>query len=160
MVYAFARVGAVLKMRAEDVYIQGRQTWLRLHEKGGKRHEMPAHHLLDQYLDEYRTAAGLGSDPKGFLFRTAEGRSARLTGDPMAQADAYRMIRRRAIACGLKTKIGNHSFRATGITEYLCNGGKLEIAQQMAAHESARTTGLYDRREDDVSVDEVERIRI
>jgi integrase len=78
----------------------------------------------------------------------------------MAQADAYRMIRRRAFACGLKTKIGNHSFRATGITEYLRNGGKLELAQQMAAHESARTTGLYDRRDDEISLDEVERILI
>ena len=160
MVFAFARVGAVLKMRADDVYVQGRRTRLRLHEKGGKRHEMPAHHLLDRYLEEYRTAAGLASDPKGFLFRTAKGRSARLTGEPMAQADAYRMIRRRALACGLKTKIGNHSFRATGITEYLRNGGKLEIAQQMAAHESARTTELYDRRDDEVSLDEVERILI
>jgi integrase len=78
----------------------------------------------------------------------------------MAQADAYRMIQRRALACELKTKIGNHSFRATGITEYLRNGGKLEIAQQMAAHESARTAGLYDRRDDEVSLDEVERILI
>ena len=121
---------------------------------------MPAHHVLDQYLEKYRGAAGLASDPKGFLFRTAKGRSGRLTDEPMAQPDAYRMIRRRAVACGLKTKIGNHSFRATGIAEYLRNGGKLEIAQEMAAHESASTTGLYDRREDDVSVDEVERILI
>ena len=59
-----------------------------------------------------------------------------------------------------RTQIGNHTFRATGITEYLRNGGKLEIAQRMANHESARTTGLYDRREDDVSLDEVERILI
>jgi len=160
MIYSFARVGAVLKMRAEDVYVQGRRTWLRLHEKGGKRHEMPAHHLLDQYLEEYRMAAGLKHDPKGFLFRTAKGRSGRLSTDPLAQADAYRMIRRRALACGLQTRIGNHSFRATGITEYLRNGGKLEIAQQMAAHESARTTGLYDRRDDELSLDEVERILI
>ena len=160
MVFAFARVGAVLKMRVEDVYVQGRRTWLRLHEKGGKRHEMPAHHLLEEYLHGYIKAAGLESDPKGYLFRSARGRSGKLTGDPLAQADAYRMIRRRALACGLKTKIGNHSFRATGITEYLRNGGKLEIAQQMAAHESARTTGLYDRRDDEISLDEVERIAI
>jgi integrase len=145
---------------AESEHGRGRRTWLRLHEKGGKRHEMPAHHLLDQYLEEYRNAAGLVSDPKGFLFRTAKSRSGRLTDEPMAQADAYRMIQRRALACGLKTKIGNHSFRATGITEYLRNGGKLEIAQQMAAHESGRTTGLYDRRDDEVSLDEVERILI
>ena len=78
----------------------------------------------------------------------------------MRQADVYRMIARRALAAKVRTKIGCHSFRATGITEYLRNGGKLEIAQQMANHESARTTGLYDRRTDQVSLDEVERIVI
>jgi integrase len=70
------------------------------------------------------------------------------------------MIRRRAKTTGIQTKIGNHTFRATGITAYLKNGGKLEIAQQIAAHESSRTTGLYDRRDDDVALDEVERILI
>lgn len=88
------------------------------------------------------------------------GRTGQLSDKPMTQPDAYRMIGRRAIAAGIRTKIGNHSFRATGITEYLRNGGKLEIAQQMANHESARTTGLYDRRNDQVSLDEIERIVI
>lgn len=69
-------------------------------------------------------------------------------------------LRRRAKTAGIQTKIGNHTFRATGITAYLKNGGKLEIAQQIAAHESSRTTGLYDRRDDDVNLDEVERISI
>lgn len=78
----------------------------------------------------------------------------------MRQADVYRMIQRRAENACIRTKIGCHSFRATGITEYLRNGGKLEIAQRMANHESARTTGLYDRRQDQVSLDEVERILI
>jgi integrase len=78
----------------------------------------------------------------------------------MSQVDVYRMIRRRAAGAGIKTKIGCHTFRATGITGYLRNGGKLEVAQQMANHESARTTGLCDRRNDQVSLDEVERILI
>ena len=78
----------------------------------------------------------------------------------MSQSYVWRMINRRAEQAGIKTKIGCHTFRATGITEYLRNGGKLEIAQQMANHESARTTGLYDRRNDQVSLDEVERILI
>jgi len=160
MIYSFARIGAALKMRGEDVYVQGRRTWVRLHEKGGKQHEMPCHHNLDTYLHAYTEAAGIAADDKGFLFRTAIRRSTRLSERPMSQADAYRMIRRRAIAAGILTRIGNHSFRATGITEYLRNGGKLEIAQQMANHESARTTGLYDRRSDQVSLDEVERIVI
>lgn len=160
MVYTFARVGAALKMRVEDVYIQGKRTWVRLHEKGGKRHEMPCHHSLETYLHEYLEGAGLVGEAKGILFRTATKRGGRLTDRPMSQPDAYRMIRRRAAHAGIWTQVGNHSFRATGITEYLKNGGKLEIAQQMANHESARTTGLYDRRDDQVSLDEIERILI
>jgi site-specific recombinase XerD len=161
MTYTFARVGAAAgKMRVEDVYTQGRRTWVRLHEKGGKRHEMPCHHKLDEYLHAYIAAAGIEGDRKGWLFRTTEGRSGALTDRPMSQADVYRMIRRRADDAGIMTRIGCHTFRATGITEYLRNGGKLEVAQQMANHESARTTGLYDRRNDQVSLDEVERILI
>ena len=160
MVYTFARVGAALQMKVEDVYVQGRRTWIRLHEKGGKQHDMPCHHNLDEYLHAYIAAAGIVGDEKSYLFRTARGRSGTLANRPMTQSDAYRMIGRRAAAAGILTKIGNHSFRATGITEYLRNGGKLEIAQQMANHESARTTGLYDRRNDQVSLDEIERIVI
>jgi len=160
MVYTFARVGAVTKMRVEDIYVQGRRTWVRLHEKGGKRHEMPCHHNLDEYLQAYIEAAHIGADAKGYLFRTALGRTKQLSERPMSQADVYRMICRRAKDAGVRTRIGCHSFRATGITEYLRNGGKLEVAQQMANHESARTTGLYDRRNDQVSLDEVERIVI
>ena len=160
MVYTFARVGAAIKMRVKDVYVQGRRTWVRLHEKGGKRHEMPCHHNLDEYLQAYIEGAQIGADAKGYLFRTALGRTRQLSERPMSQADVYRMIGRRAKDAEVHTKIGCHSFRATGITEYLRNGGKLEVAQQMANHESARTTGLYDRRNDQVSLDEVERILI
>jgi integrase/recombinase XerD len=160
MVYTFARVGAATGMKVEDYFIQGRRGWVRLHEKGGKRHELPTHHNLDAYLEAYLTGAALDTDPKGPLFRTAVGKADALTARPMRQADVYRMIRRRAEAAGIRTKIGCHTFRATGITAYLRNGGRLEVAQQMAAHESPRTTGLYDRRGDDVSLDEVEKIAI
>ena len=160
MVYTFARIGAALKMRVEDVYTQKRRTWIRLHEKGGKQHEMPCHHNLEAYLHAYLEKAGLSQLPKGYLFPTANGRTGILTERAMSQSDAYRMIGRRMVDAGIVTKIGNHSFRATGITEYLRNGGRREVAQQMANHESARTTGLYDRREDEVSLDEVERIVI
>lgn len=133
---------------------------MRLYEKGGKQNEVPAHHNLDTYIEAYIKGAGLQEDPKGLLFRTVAGKTGRLTILPLSQADAYRMIRRRAKAAGIKTKIGNHTFGATGITAYLKNGGKLEIAQQIAAHESSRTTGLYDRRDDDLNLGEVERIGI
>jgi len=160
MTYTFARVGAVLGMRVEDYYPQGKRWWVRLHEKGGKQHEMPAHHKLEAYLDEYIQQAGIAQDRKGFLFRTAVGKTKTLSDRPMAQVDVYRMIRRRARDAGILTPIGCHTFRATGITNYLENGGTLEKAQFMAAHESARTTGLYDRRGDEVTLDEVERIAI
>ena len=160
MVYSFARVGAVLGMRVEDFFGQGRRGWVRLHEKGGKLHEVPTHHNLDKYLEAYIAAAAIGDDHKGPLFRTTRARTGELTESAMLQSDVWRMIRRRAADADIKTEIGCHSFRATGITAYLQNGGKLEFAQQMAAHESARTTGLYDRRSDEISLDEVEKIGI
>ena len=159
MVYTFARVGAVTRMRVEDVYTQRRRLWVRLHEKGGKLHDMPCHHSLEDWLHEYIHGADL-DDAAGVLFRSARGPQGALSERPMSQVDVYRMIGRRATAAGILTRIGCHSFRATGITEYLRNGGKLEIAQQMANHESARTTGLYDRRGDQIKLDEVERIAI
>ena len=159
MVYTFARVGAAIQMRVDDVYVQARRSWVRMHEKGGKQHEMPCHHNLENWLHAYIEGAQLG-EGKGWLFRSAAGRTGRLSEVPMGQADVFRMIGRRAEAAGIRTRIGCHSFRATGITEYLRNGGKLEIAQQMANHESARTTSLYDRRADQINLDEIERIAI
>lgn len=156
LVYTFARVGAAIQMRQEDVYRQGGRLWVRLHEKGGKQHEMPCHHQLERYLEAYLSA--MPRVPKSWLFRTTVGRTGSLTDRPMTQPDVYRMIQRRAEAAGLETKVCCHTFRATGITEYLRHGGRLEVAQQMANHESARTTGLYDRRLDLVTSDEVERI--
>lgn len=161
MVYTFSRVGAALQMKVKDYFVQGRRSWVRLHEKNGKEHDVPCHHTLDQYLDEYIAAAGIAGEPDGPLFRTAVGKTGALTRNPMWQQDAYRMIQRRARAAGIKTKIGNHSFRATGITAYLKHpNSRLEIAQQLANHESPRTTKLYDRREEEVSLDEVEKIAI
>lgn len=157
--YTFARVSAGVHMKVEDFYIQGRKSWIRLREKGGKVHELPAHPNLDTYLTEYLTAAGLTADSKSPLFRAVPGKKGQLGAKPLSRHDAYRMIRRRAQAAGIRSKIGCHSFRATGITTYLKNDGRLEIAQQMAGHASARTTSLYDRRGDEVALDEVLRIR-
>src|SRR4051794_38804477 len=160
MTYAFARIGAVVAMCVEDYYPNGKRWWVRLHEKGGKRHEMPAHHKLEAFLDEYLAAARIRDDDKGPLFRTARGRTGALTGEPMHRIDAYRMIRRRTAEAGFKQKLGCHVFRATGITAYLEAGGTLENAQAMAAHESPRTTKLYDRTGDEITLDEIERITI
>ena len=160
MVYSFARVGAALGMKVEDVYTQNRRLWVRLNEKGGKAHAMPCHHHLETYLTAYLDGAGLAADLKGPLFRTIGRGTGRLTSTPLPQANAYAMIHRRTAAAGIATKVSNHSFRATGITAYLKNGGTLENAAAMANHASTRTTQLYDRRRDEMSLDEVERIRV
>jgi len=158
MVYTFARVSAVLGMKVKDYYTEGRRGWVRLHEKGGKEHEVPCHHTLEKYLDEYIAVAGIADDKDGLLFRTT-GRKTGLAGR-MYQQDAYRMVQRQVLIAGLGTHAGNHTFRATGITAYLKNKGLLEHAQTIANHASPRTTKLYDRRSDEISLDEVEKISI
>ena len=160
MVYSFARISAALGMEVEDVYVQNRRLWVGLREKGGKAHAMPCHHNLEIYLHAYIDGTGIGEDPKRPLFRTIGRGTDRLTRTPLPQANAYAMIQRRATAAGIETKLGNHSFRATGITAYLKNGGTLEKAAAMANHASTRTTQLYDRRSDEVTLDEVERIGV
>lgn len=153
MVYTFARVQAALSLRRQDYFTQGRRGWLRLREKGGKEHDVPCHHNLEIYLDEYLAAQSLPAGQGTWLFS-----SLRQPGNPLRQQDAYRMLQRRARQAGLETRICNHTFRATGITAYLKNGGKLEIAQVLAGHESPRTTKLYDRRSEEIHLDEIERI--
>ena len=159
MVYSFARVSAAIGMNVEDCFPQGRRMWFRLREKGGKLHDVPAHHNAENYIDAYMTAAGIGNETKSPLFRSAS-RQRQLTPRRMHRTDVLRMIKRRARQAGLATHVCCHTFRATGITAYLSNGGLLEHAQKIAAHESVRTTKLYDRTSDAISLDEIERIVI
>jgi integrase/recombinase XerD len=160
MTYTFARVGAVIALDVEDYYSQKKRWWLRLHEKNGKLNEMPCLHKLEQFLDAYIQEAGIEKDRKGPLFRAAIGKTKKLGPGRMSRKDVWCMVRRRASDAGIETPIGCHTFRATGITDYLTNGGRIEVAQRMAGHANAKTTGLYDRRNDDISVGEVERIGI
>lgn len=168
MVYSFARVSAVVGMDVEDYYMIGKRSWIRLREKGGKHHEVPAHHNAAEYLDAYLESAVISDTKTTPLFRTASRKanppgqvSDALTENRMGRLDVLRMIKRRAIAAGIGSdRICCHTFRATGITAYLENGGTLEHAQAIAAHESPRTTKLYDRTSDAITLDEVERISI
>jgi integrase len=158
--YSFARIEAALGMDVEDCYPQGKRWWFRLREKGGKHHEMPAHHKAEEFVDAYVETAGLKGQRKLPLFRSAIGKSKQLSARRMTRHAALKMVQRRARKAGIATPICCHSFRATGITNYLLNGGTLEKAQKMANHESAKTTKLYDRRDDELTLDEVERISI
>lgn len=159
MIYSFARVGAVVGLQVEDYYQQGKRYWIRLNEKGGKVHSLPMHHKAEEYLDAYIAMAGIGQAKHTPLFRKVN-RNGLLQDVGLNRREVLAMIKRRSARAGLPDSISCHSFRATGITTYLTNGGTLEKAQQIANHESPRTTKLYDRTTDEVSLDEIERIVI
>jgi site-specific recombinase XerD len=159
MVYSFARVGAVVAMRMGDYFQHRNRLWLRLHEKGGKRHEVPCHPSLEEYLNVWIGAAGIGRDKKGPLFRVMA-KGDRVGEKAMSRFDVLHMIKRRAKAGALPYSTCCHTFRATGITTYLQNGGTLEHAQTIANHESPRTTKLYDRTREELSLEEIERVKI
>lgn len=156
----FARVGAALQMTVADVYRQERGLWVRLKEKGGKQHQMPCNHMLEAHLLDYLEACGFRDEAKHVLFTTWDRSEKRLSDRALYQSDVHAMIRRRLRAAEIDVPAGCHSFRATGITVYLDNGGTLERAQKMAAHASPRTTKLYDRTADVMTRQEVERILV
>ncbi|MCB1098180.1 MAG: tyrosine-type recombinase/integrase [Verrucomicrobiae bacterium] len=160
MVYSFARVSAVTGMQVKDYFPKGKRYWFRLHEKGGKYHEVPCHHLAEEWMDRYLFVAEIKEETGTPLFRSTRGRSGTLTDRGMCRQDVFSMIRRRAKKAGIDAALCCHTFRATGITVFLERGGELETAATIAAHESTRTTQLYDRRGDDIKLEEVERIRL
>ena len=159
MVYSFARVSAVVNLMINDYFQDGKKWWFRFKEKGGKLHLVPAHHNAEDYLDAYLDSAGIPTTKDSPIFRTVN-RHRALTDHAMSRTDALKMIKRRARTVGLPTNICCHTFRATGITAYLNNGGTIEMAQTIAGHASPRTTKLYDRTGDEITLDEVERIAI
>ena len=165
MAYSFARIAAVTALKVGNVFRQQQRLWLRLTEKGGKTIDVPCHHQLEIYLAEWIEAAGLAGRDAAPVFQTfgswgtRRERGRAQSGRAMNQPMTWQMITRRAKAAGITTPICNHTFRATGITAYLKNNGTIDRAAVIAGHASIRTTQLYDRRPDDVTLDEIERIR-
>ena len=161
MCYAFARVGVAVKVRGEDYFAIAGSRRLRLCDRDGKRREVPVHHNLQSFLDAYLSEADL-AEIEGPLFRTAIGKTRKLSDRAMTENDVLRMIKRRAKAAGLPPTTCCHTFRVTGIVAYLENGGSLEAAQALADHESPRTTRLYSPSdgEFDLNQEDVERIAI
>src|SRR6266566_4881076 len=100
MVFSFARVSATIHMKVEDYFQNGKRWWFRLHEKGGKRHEVPAHHNAEAYVDAYISAAGIAEYTKTPLFRSVN-KNRQLTENAMTRTDVLRMIKRRALSAGL-----------------------------------------------------------
>lgn len=157
MAYSLARVSAAVGLRVSDFVDLGRQQVVRLHEKGGVERDIPAHPKLVEHLDAWLQASGFsGNSP---LFPASLRKGTGFAFHPMTRGDVLRMVKRRLIAAGIPPVFSNHSFRATGITEFLTNGGSLEVAQQLANHADSRTTKLYDRRTTKLELQEIVRIR-
>ncbi|MBM4253671.1 MAG: integrase [Deltaproteobacteria bacterium] len=159
MLYSFARISAVLATKIEDYYRKSGRAWLRLHEKGGRFHEVPLHHAADRALSEYLEAASV-KEKKAWIFQSTDPSTGQVTGRAMTRASALERVKTAANVAGLGDKVSNHSFRATGITLYRKAGGTLDKAQQIAGHANAETTRLYDRSGDEISAAEVERIQL
>lgn len=159
MTYAFLRVGAVTRLRVKDYAGGGRQATLAVLEKGGKWQRLPCHHQLAEDLDAYLEAASIAGDKDGPLFRRGRGRGGALTDQPISRVGVLGLVKKHAAAAGLPTTLSPHSFRATGITNYLANGGTLETAAAIAGHASPETTQLYNRNHERICQAELERIR-
>jgi site-specific recombinase XerD len=159
LAYTFARIGAVVSLRVKDYFQVGKRSVLRFSEKGGKEKEIPVHHKLESIMDRYLEAASLRDQPDSPLFLAVRGKTRELTHRGIDRVAAWMMVKRRLKAAGLPTLYSNHSFRAAGITNFLENGGNLEVAQRIAGHADSRTTKLYDRRGQKVMLEDMERIR-
>lgn len=161
MLFGFARIGAVVRMRVKDYEAPASpQAAFLLHEKGGKAHRVPAHHEAARAVEAYLEGAGIAGEGKAPLFQTTRGRSRQLTGRQLAENDALRMVKRRCREAGLPSSICNHSFRGTGITLHQDAGGELEAARQIAGHASLKTTQLYNRSGDKRRKNEVEGVQL
>ncbi|MEO2031553.1 MAG: tyrosine-type recombinase/integrase [Planctomycetaceae bacterium] len=155
MFNTFGRVGAIITMQVEDVFKRGDRYRIRLQEKGGKYLENWLSHKASGYVTEYIAEAGLSKKRGTPLFRTLD-RYRNLTNRALQRPEVLAMIKRRAKKVGINPETCSHSLRATGITEYMKNGGTLESAQRRAGHRSPRTTNIYNRAADDDDEDEFE----
>ena len=159
MAYSLFRISAVCRIRVRDYQMRGNLRYIVTVEKRSKVHEMPVHEVLAHYIDDYLTTTGLIDQPDAPLFQGSTPRGGALTSHAYSRNASWKMIQRRAKAAGHFEEVGNHSLRATGITNYLAHGGQLEEARKMAGHKSAETTRLYDRNIDAVDPEEISRIK-
>lgn len=159
MAYSLFRISAVCRLRVRDYQMRGNHRYLVTIEKRSKVHEMPVHETLAHYIDDYLTYSGLVDQSDAPLFQGSVPRTGMLTARGYSRNASWKMIQRRAKAAGHFGDVGNHSLRATGITNYLAHGGQLEEARKMAGHKSAETTRLYDRNLEAVDPEEVQRIK-
>jgi site-specific recombinase XerD len=161
LIYTAARAGAVAALRLKDFSWDGTQYKLRFLEKGGKERLIPVRHNLQldllAYLNCFTSPQQSGDKP---LVRSVAGRTGRLTHQPIRNVDICRMVKRRLCDAGLPPQLSPHSFRVATVTDLLTQQVPLEDVQYLAGHSDPRTTRLYDRRQQHVTRNTVDRISI
>ncbi len=160
LLYTWGRVSAVASLKVKAYYERKGQMWLRLGEKRGKIHEVPVHTAARQALDLWLDRAGIAFYPEALIFPAFGKDRKKFENRPIDRKTVWKMIRTRATACGIKKRLRCHSFRATGITEYMNAGGSLDVAQTIAGHAQLSTTKIYDRSKDRITIEEVERVKL
>lgn len=159
LAFTAARAGAVARLTCGSLQSDGTHYLMRFHEKGGKIRGIPVRADLEKYLLAYLSAAGLTeAQPATPLFRTADGRSGRLTPRGLTGVDVCRLVKRRLIAAALPTHLSPHSFRVSVATDLLNQNVPLTDVQYLLGHSDPRTSRLYDRRQQVVTRNLVERI--
>ena len=161
LAFTAARAGAVAGLTRGSLQPDGTHYRLRFIEKNAKRRDIPVSSQFEGYLLGYLHAAGLADAPAGSpLFRTADGKSGRLTDRSLSGGDIGRLVKRRLAAAGLPTHLSPHSFRVAVATDLLQQAVPLEDVQFLLGHSDPRTTRLYDRRQRQVTRNIVERISV
>jgi integrase/recombinase XerD len=165
LAYSWARVSALVGLKVQDYYTRKGGRWLRLEEKRGKIHEVPVHSKAREAIDQWLEASGIASNSDAPLFPAFAKDKKTFARDKkthqlrhLDRTGVWQLVQTRARACGIKKRVCPHSFRATGITEYMSVGGTLEIAQRIAGHSQLSTTKIYDRSGDRLTIAEIERV--
>jgi integrase/recombinase XerD len=160
LLYSWCRVSALINLSVGDYYERGGTRWLRFEEKRGKEHEVPVHSKAKEAVDLWLERSDLASKPSAPLFPSFGKDRETIELKRLDRRSVLKLVEKRAKASGIQKRVCCHSFRATGVTEYMNSGGTIEIAQRIAGHTSPSTTRIYDRSGDQLTLEEIERVQI
>jgi len=158
--YSWCRVSALINLKVADYYERGGTRWLRFEEKRGKEHEVPVHSKAKETVDLWLERSRLACTPSAPLFPSFGKNREIIELRRLDRRSVLKLVEKRALASGIQKRVCCHSFRATGVTQYMNSGGTIEIAQRIAGHTSPATTRIYDRSGDQLTLKEIERVQI
>ena len=158
--YSWGRVSALISLTVTDYYERGGTRWLRFQEKRGKKHEVPVHSKAKEAVDLWLDRSCLASNPSAPLFPSFAKNRETIESRRLDRRSVLKLVEKRARTSGILKQVCCHSFRATGVTEYMNSGGTIEIAQRIAGHTTSSTTRIYDRSGDQLTLQEIERVQI